>query len=444
VALSPWGDHIGAVHPSEGKIHMAHWFFLSYARCDADVYFKRFRQELAEAVRVKVGGDLESVAFFDRDDIGAGEEWPDTLSSALQHSRIFVPIYTRSYFASDYCGREWEVFRQRQDALMANGAAQRPPVIQPVLWVGKEDLPDPMPGVARGAQFDNAAYGDDYAEIGLRQMMLQNRYRDARRTFIAALADRIVDVARDHELPPLGAKPLITDIRSAFVEAPAAAAPGAVAAPPVPAASTTRGPRYAQFIFVAGTRPELEALRQRVDCYGLAGEDWKPYHPTAAMAVADVALEVAGGERLWPEPVPLGDDLIERLEQAKAQDKVVAIIADSWTLRLPAYNRFMRDYDERNFLNCVVLVPWNPADDETATSRPVLEDAVRFAFPNRSAVKDPKSFIDTIVSPEDLRANLSNALATARARVITAAEVQRRAESQNVVVKPIISARPGG
>jgi hypothetical protein len=123
VALSPWGGHIGAVHPPEGKIHMAHWFFLSYARCDADVYFKRFRQELAEAVRVKVGGDLESVAFFDRDDIGAGEEWPDTLSAALQHSRIFVPIYTRSYFASDYCGREWEVFRQRQDALMANGAA---------------------------------------------------------------------------------------------------------------------------------------------------------------------------------------------------------------------------------------------------------------------------------------------------------------------------------
>lgn len=422
---------------------MAHWFFLSYARCDADVYFKRFRQELAEAVRVKVGGDLESVAFYDRDDIGTGEEWPDVLSSALQWSRVFVPIYTRSYFASDYCGREWDVFRQRQDTLVANGAAARPPVIQPVLWVGKEDLPEPLPEVARGAQFENAAYGDEYAEIGVRQMMLQNRYRDARRTFIAALADRIVDVARDHDLPPLAAKPVIGDIRSAFVEAPVAAA-GAAEPKPAAAAFDTRGPRYAQFIFVAGTRAELEALRQKVDCYGLAGEDWKPYHPTTAMAVADVALEVAGGERLWPEPVPLGDDLIERLEQAKAQDKIVAIIADSWTLRLPAYHRFMRDYDERNFLNCFVLVPWNPADDETSTSRQLLEDAVRVAFPNRSALKDPKTFIDTIASPDDLRANLSNALATTRARIITAAEVQRRAESRNVVVKPIISTRPGG
>jgi hypothetical protein len=69
VALSPGGGHAGAVNPPEGKTHMAHWFFLSYARSDADVYFKRFRQKLAEAVRVKVGGDLESVAFYDRDDI---------------------------------------------------------------------------------------------------------------------------------------------------------------------------------------------------------------------------------------------------------------------------------------------------------------------------------------------------------------------------------------
>jgi hypothetical protein len=57
----------------------------------------------------------------------------------------------------------------------------------------------------------------------------------------------------------------------------------------------------------------------------------------------------------------------------------------------------------------------------------------------RSAIRDPKSFIDAIGSSDDLRSSLANSLTAARARVINAADVRRRAESAKVFVKPVIS-----
>jgi FxsC-like protein len=435
---------------------MAHTFFLSYARSDADSYFKRFRQELAEAVRVRVSGALEDVAFVDRDDILPGEEWRVELADALRHSKVLVPVYSRSFFSSDYCGREWTVFRQRQDVAVAGGAARRPPVIQPVLWVGWDDLPDSLPGVAGDIQLEHDKYGEEYAQVGLRRMMMQSRYRNARTDVIEGIADMIVDVARVDALPPLPAAPVLSDIPSAFIAAAAPLGVAGIVAPAVVAGvagvagigaaaapagrSSTSGPRYVQFIYVAGRRDQLAPLRKQVACYGEdSGEQWKPYHPEVSCGIADLALEVAGTERFYTQPMPLAPDLISRLEEAERQDNLVAIIVDTWTLRLEEYHTFMREYDKRSFLNCVVLVPWNSADEETEGSREVLEDAIRATFPVRSAIRDPKSFIDAIGSSDDLRSSLANSLTAARARVINAADVRRRAESAKVFVKPVIS-----
>ncbi len=416
------------------------WFFLSYARSDGDVYFKRFRQELAEAVRVKVGGPLEAVAFVDRDSIAVGQEWPEALTSALQTSRVLVPVYSRSYFASEYCGKEWAVFRQRQEAALAaagGAGGARPPVILPVLWVGKEDLPLPLPMVARDLQFDHGAFGDQYAGVGLRYLMLQSRHLSNRRQMIAALADRIVAAANQHTLPPLASQPMIVDVPNAFRDDPAGIEETVDLLPRPPG-------RYVQFIFVAGTQAELKALREQVECYGTHGaEEWQPFHPDVALAVADVALEVAGAERLWPERVSLGGDLIQRLEQAESENKVVAIIVDTWTLQLQQYHNVMREYDKRLFPNSVVLIPWNQKDSETAKELNRLKTIVKGTFLNRLLVRDTQTFMDEICSAEDLRKSLSTSLAAARARIIRAAEV-RKSLAAEPVAKPIISVRPGG
>ena len=51
--------------------------------------------------------------FMDREN-SLGTEWSPELISALARCRVFVPLYSRRYFESDNCGREWFAFARRE------------------------------------------------------------------------------------------------------------------------------------------------------------------------------------------------------------------------------------------------------------------------------------------------------------------------------------------
>jgi FxsC-like protein len=406
------------------------WFFFSYAREDRDPYLVRFRNELIEAVRVLVGGAAEGIGFFDTQDIAVGEDWPTELGQALQCCRAFIPLYSPTYFTKPFCGQEWAVFRERQDAWVSGQPAGtvRPPLVVPVLWVGVKQLPV-LPAVAGDTQFDHETLGGEYAKRGLRQLLQNKKFETDAVDVVNGLAQAIVDAAKAHPLPPLPAMPSVKTIRSIFHGA---------AAAPQQAVGSTVGPRFVQFVFVAGRQAELRAVRGKVDLYGQDGRDWKPYYPEFSDEIELVAQEVAVGEKLRYEALPLDANLIPCLAKAEADNKIVALVVDTWTLQLDAYRRFMRDYDDRNFLNCVVLVPWNAKDDETTRSRAALEDRLRVTFLKRMLARDPASFLDAISSPDDLRKSLATALNAARMRILSAAEVKRRAEGDRAIAQPII------
>jgi len=406
-----------------------YWFFFSYARLDRDPYLKKFYNELVDSVRVNAGGNRGEIGFFDTEDIEPGQEWPAALAAALQTARVFVPVYTPSYFISEFCGREWRVIEERRRA-----AGERPPVILPVLWVPQDKLPSNLPEAVLDLQYSHEQFGEVYVKEGLRQLMRQSRYLDARRQIIDGLAERIIEIAREHPLPPLPAPPSIKQVPSAFQPPPGAPAP------PAPSGPGNVGPRYVQFIFVAGRRNEfeLQKLRKKLEYYGgEGGPDWQPYLPELAEEIAILAMGVAASEKLRYEAVPLDESLIRRLDEAERDNKVVAIIADIWTLRLEQYHRFMREYDRRSYQNCVVLIPWN-YDEETKLTEETLKQAVELTFVNRCLSRDPNTFIDTIRSPEELRTNLSRALNAARMRIFTVAEVKKKAESGNVIAKSVL------
>ena len=406
-----------------------YWFFFSYARLDRDPYLKKFYNELVDSVRVNAGGNRGEIGFFDTEDIEPGQEWPAALAAALQTARVFVPVYTPSYFISEFCGREWRVIEERRRA-----AGERPPVILPVLWVPEDKLPSNLPEAVLDLQYSHEQFGEVYVKEGLRQLMRQSRYLDARRQIIDGLAERIIEIAREHPLPPLPAPPSIKQVPSAFQPPPGAPAP------PAPSGPGNVGPRYVQFIFVAGRRNEfeLQKLRKKLEYYGgEGGPDWQPYLPDLAEEIAILAMGVATSEKLRYEAVPLDESLIRRLDEAERDNKVVAIIADIWTLRLEQYHRFMREYDRRSYQNCVVLIPWN-YDEETKLTEETLKQAVELTFVNRYLSRDPNTFIDTIRSPEELRTNLSRALNAARMRIFTVAEVKKKAESGNVIAKSVL------
>jgi FxsC-like protein len=408
----------------------APWFFLSYSRLDADPYFVQFRDELINAVRVKIGGARESVAFHDRLSIEQGEDWNEALTGALATSRILVPVFSPSYLRSVSCGREWTVFERRR----ANWLAAQPartanaPVILPVLWVGKGDLPK-LPAALGEVQWDHETYGESYADAGTWRLVRSDP--PAFRTFIHGLADRIVDVGRAFAIPPLPVPPRFEDIENWFE---------ANGDDPV---DDTGGPRHVQFLFVAASRAELQGLRERLDAYGSSAPEWRPFDPDVRLPIRDLAHFVAGMERLEAETLELGPDLLERLDAAQRDEKIVVIVVDTWSLHLHTYSSAMQQYDQRNFRNCVVLVPWNRTDPETLERRQALEDLLRVTFEHRARTRDPATFIDSIATPEDLPKHLSSALAGARARIIETAEVRKRVEGAGLIAKPIISARSG-
>src|SRR5688572_3755640 len=110
------------------------YFFFSYAREDrSDPYIKQFHDDLASEVRSLTGtASAQEMGFFDSESIETGVDWQQQIRDALQSSRVLVTLFSPTYFMSQYCGKEWWVFRQRQDAYLNANPGIRPPVILPV------------------------------------------------------------------------------------------------------------------------------------------------------------------------------------------------------------------------------------------------------------------------------------------------------------------------
>jgi FxsC-like protein len=417
------------------------WFFLSYARKPADPYVERVYEDLVSQVSLLSGSPTQEIAFRDINDIDVGEEWPDKLAAALQGCRVFVPVYTPAYFQSEYCGKELAIFQSRLDAYQQQkpGAA-RPPLILPLLWVSRADLPAELPESVTNMQFAKGELAELYVAKGLRHLRNKSRFRDQWKELLETFARRIVQVAKAHPLDPLLNMAPLKEVESAWRKSRAQAAQ---AVSPAPQGGTSEpphtGPRFVQFVFLAACRDELQPLRTKLDYYGRDGRDWKPYLPEVVDEIEYVAQGIAQGEKLRYEVVPVDDQLLPHIRAAEAENKIVVIMVDTWTLQLKQYEKFISGYDDQFFLNCAVLVPWNSSDAETMQSRAKLEEVLRRIFPKKQ-VFDPDFFLSAISSPDDLTQKLKVALNAAKMRIIKFSEAKKKTEGERSIARPLISA----
>jgi len=82
-------------------------FFVSYARKDnREGWITGFIEELLDAHR-KFSGERQLVPFFDKEDICSLDDWQHRLYHGLAASRLFLAFISPSYFASEWCRREW-------------------------------------------------------------------------------------------------------------------------------------------------------------------------------------------------------------------------------------------------------------------------------------------------------------------------------------------------
>jgi FxsC-like protein len=317
--------------------------------------------------------------------------------------------------------------------------APRPPVIIPILWVPERYILRWLPKGVSDIQYKHADFGVKYYEHGVRTLSKLNRHRDAYQDFLNGLARALVQAAELYRLKPAAELPSIHTVPNAFEDPreETSSPPQLIEAPW--ADEETAGPRFVQFIFVAGSRDELSKVRKSINYYGRRGDEWQPYLPEVEDQIIFLTGDVVWREKLIPRIVDLDQHIERRLEEAENENNIVVIVVDTWTLQLEQYSDFMRKYDRREFVNCVVMVPWNQNDSEAEESREALKGVIYSTFERKAVNKHPYTFYEWVSSPDALKRDLSVALNKARARVIEKSKRRKKAERQGVFIgKPIV------
>ncbi|MCP4545491.1 MAG: TIR domain-containing protein [bacterium] len=409
-----------------------HLFFLSYARFDVDEYLDRFYDDLVREVRglSKDFVDTQMIGFRDSADIFPGDNWRQSLIDALRTARVFIYLISPVYFSRKWCGKEWAAFEMRLHEYIKGKNPQRPPLMCPVLWRPTPELPR----CATEIQFTHRELGEIYSSEGLRYLVKLNRYKDDYEIFLTQFSKRIVDVAKSYVLPEFGPLPPVKEIANAFkVSAPHAETTSA--------AKLSAGPRYAQFIYVAGKKGELQDVRDDIAAYGEeGGGDWKPYLPACCDEVMILTQEIATNEKFRHEVIALDENLIENIRSAREKNKIVIILIDPWTVRLGPYSSVLRKYDKLQSYNCALLVLFNHEDEETNDQMPLLRLAVKDVLINKSLDKNPASFRDDVGSLDAFSVELVDALRKVRERIRRASERFRRVRDEVYLSAPTISA----
>jgi FxsC-like protein len=429
---------------------MSYLFFLSYAREDnkLDGLVRKFYEDLCKDVAGKIAASPYDVGFFDGAEIEPGAIWDQKLASALQQSSVFIAIYSPYYFQKKFCGKEWAVFRSRVEAYAKSlpQGADFPGLMFPVLWQKEDYVLPRIPAPLGKVQYKYDAYGRAYAEQGLRTMLRNKKFKQQYDDFISVLADDLIEAAQAHKMPALPDLPPLEQVAETF-PAPAAAtalihaqgaqgpqgaqgAQGAQGQPEVAGAN----PRYVKFIFLAGRRQELRPLRASLDPYGESGGEWRPWLPDPRDEVDLLVQDVIQRERLISDgAIPLDNELEKRLKEAENANKIVVIVVDLWTLRLEDYRKHMRDVvDPKQFVNCVIVVPWNPQDAEAVNERQTLETLLQATFVNRTA-NDSPDLLTQIDSATKMKDRLAATLQVTRSKIIKRAEVLRKATGAEAV-----------
>jgi hypothetical protein len=93
--------------------------FFSYARADDEIPaggITALHADLQRAIQLHLG-DRDFQIFIDKHDLGWGDIWNERIAEALEDALIMFPIITPSFFNSEHCVKELQLFMQREDRL---------------------------------------------------------------------------------------------------------------------------------------------------------------------------------------------------------------------------------------------------------------------------------------------------------------------------------------
>jgi FxsC-like protein len=357
---------VGGNEPSISSSGLRPYFFLSYARTpkrdpsdrsDPDRWVYKLYTDLCDEILQLTDVQPDEAGFMDREN-KLGAEWSPELIAALKSCRVFVPLYSRRYFESDNCGREWFAFAKREVMHRAEGGEAADAIV-PALWhrMDREQIPE----VAQSFQYDHADLGARYSDEGFYGIMKLRNYRADYQRAVHHLAKRIIEIGdqsvahADDGVQDFDRKDF-ESLRSAFG--------------PASAKRTTDG--RLQITVLAHTTSTLPAGRAG-DYYGESAHVWSPYRPTYPQPLAHYAVELAK-KCLDCEPSfeAFDDDGLKAADDGQAPPRLCLVdawvsMSDSHLEKLSALNQISEPWVS-------VLVPWNSQDEEFGQAEEILRD----------------------------------------------------------------------
>ena len=398
-----------------------YWFFLSHATQQDNLhYLKRFYEDLAARVADRLGKgstvNKAEVGFFDKQNLETGDRWGRALTDALQTSRTLVCLYSPNYFKSDYCGKEFQLFRTRLARYAEERRIDEPPLILPVLWDSPYIIAEEMPAslAAMQMQYKHGDLGETYAREGLSYIMRLSKHQDDYQQFVWAFADRLVRAGKSHHLPPLEDLPPVGQVESAFRSEEEEEVSGL-------------GPGCAHFVFVAGCRDELKGKKATLHAYSVSGRHWKPFYPEAEDEVGLITQSVATEVKIQQDVLPVGRALSEaKMRHLEDNNAIVIFVLDPWTVEVNPYGDCVRMYDRENFINAGALVVWNHKDADTAKHVPRLRALIDDVL-HRKKIEESPCLRDPVCSRDEMRDELSALIHVIRQRLFKKGNLKRPA-----------------
>jgi hypothetical protein len=125
---------------------------------DEDRWVHKLYKDLRAAILQMTDVPPEGAGFMDQENL-VGTEWLPDLTNSLANCKVFVPLYSRRYFESDNCGKEWFAFACREFNQRARGRQVASAIVpRPVARLNSDRIPE----VARSLQYAHDELGQRY------------------------------------------------------------------------------------------------------------------------------------------------------------------------------------------------------------------------------------------------------------------------------------------
>jgi len=277
-----------------------------------------------------------------------GAEWSPELTASLARCRVFVPLYSRRYFESDNCGREWFAFARREITRRARGG-QVVDAIVPALWTRVDR--DRLPNVARAVQFDHNFLGERYCAEGFYGIMKLQNYRADYQRAVHRLAERIIAIGDESAA--------VADDTAAHPIAPSDFDSLPSAFGPASASRTADG--QLQIAVLAHDTSSLPPGRA-AEYYGTTPHTWSPYRPDYPQPVADYAQELAKKCLDCKPLVGTFEEDVAKWSGNTHPPPPCLCLVDAWVSLSPRHQEQLKQLDEVAEPWVSILVPWNSQD----------------------------------------------------------------------------------